>query len=149
VNLVPSLVPTVDAPASIPEITAVGGTEFTNTSTTYWSTRNDPITGASALSYVPERAWNDFNGNIHFYGTGGGPSVLFAKPAWQSGPGVPADGARDIPDVSLPASSNVPYLFVFNGLLYGGSGTSLSSPAFAGIVALLNQKLGGSGLGNL
>jgi hypothetical protein len=85
----------------------------------------------------------------------------YAKPAWQSGKGVPQDGVRDIPDVSLFASNG------FNGSFYvlceadalpagypscnqaytnwyflGAGGTSASAPAFAAIMALVNQKTG-------
>ena len=42
-------------PASMPEITAVGGSEFTDTSSAYWGPKNDPTTSASALMYVPEK----------------------------------------------------------------------------------------------
>ena len=83
----------------------------------------------------------------------------YAKPSWQTGVGVPADGVRDIPDVSLFASNG------FLGSFYiiceadltpppgetcnlnspfqdfeGFGGTSVSSPAFAGILALVDQK---------
>jgi subtilase family serine protease len=81
----------------------------------------------------------------------------YAKPSWQTGVGVPADSVRDIPDVSLFASNG------FLGSFYiiceadlsptgmcdlnppfedfaGFGGTSVSSPAFAGILALVNQK---------
>lgn len=92
-----------------------------------------------------------------------------AKPAWQTGIGVPADGVRDIPDVSLMAGNgfddaawlvctddtstsngttftsncaNTTYegqsTFVFTGF----GGTSTSAPAFAGILALLEQSTG-------
>ncbi len=84
----------------------------------------------------------------------------YAKPSWQSGVGVPADGVRDTPDVSLFASSG------FFGAFYvvcqqssnldgkpcslgaptydfaGYGGTSVASPAFAGILSLVNQKTG-------
>ena len=76
----------------------------------------------------------------------------YAKPVWQSGVGVPADGKRDVPDVSLFASDG------FQGSSYiiceldqvgqqpcadeflAIGGTSASSPAFAGILALVNQQ---------
>ena len=81
----------------------------------------------------------------------------YPKPSWQAGVGVPADKVRDIPDVSLFASSG------FLGSFYiiceadlsptgmcdlnppfedfaGFGGTSVSSPAFAGIMALVDQK---------
>ena len=82
----------------------------------------------------------------------------YAKPSWQIATGVPNDGKRDIPDVSLFAGNG------FNGNFYvicaadqtGGNycngsnfndfypigGTSGSTPTFAAIMALVNQKTG-------
>jgi subtilase family serine protease len=53
----------VSGMASNQYVTAVGGTDLawpfsTNAYTTYWNTTNDPTTGASALGYMPETAWN-------------------------------------------------------------------------------------------
>ncbi len=48
----------VSLPASVPEVTAVGGTEFNEGSVSYWSGSNG-LYGGSALSYIPEMAWND------------------------------------------------------------------------------------------
>jgi hypothetical protein len=92
-------------------------------------------------------------------GTGGASSV-YAKPAWQTGTGVPADGYRDVPDVALFASNNAlnsAYVFCDSELgpcnfavpadTQGIGGTSLSSPAMAGIMALVLQKLGGTAQG--
>jgi len=108
------------------------------------------------------------NFGIDLVSGGGGPSsftTLNAKPAWQSGTtGNPADSVRDIPDVSLFSSNG------FNGSFYiicemdantgtgsstsscdlnspfndfqGVGGTSAAAPAFAGIMALVNQKTG-------
>ena len=45
-------------PASIPGVTAVGGTEFNEGAGSYWSTISSS-TLASALSYIPEIGWND------------------------------------------------------------------------------------------
>jgi hypothetical protein len=36
--------------------------------------------------------------------SGGGPSMIFPKPGWQTGMGVPDDGARDVPDVAIGAN---------------------------------------------
>lgn len=114
---------------------------------------------------------NSGNGFLDIVGGSGGPSSCissdashistcsggYPKPSWQTGVGVPADGVRDIPDVSLFASSG------FLGSFYiiceadfsptgmcdlnppfsdfaGFGGTSVSSPAFAGILALVDQK---------
>lgn len=118
--------PAVDAPASVPEVTGVGGTEFTgdaaatlsgtapNTTaaaTQYWSGTNATTdTISSALSYIPETTWNDTAATIAagggFSATGGGKSSVFSKPSWQTGTGVPNDSARDVPDVAVSGSPN-------------------------------------------
>lgn len=80
----------------------------------------------------------------------------YPKPSWQIGKGVPNDGARDLPDVSLFAGdglwgSFLPYCVssvTATGIcdlssttnIQGAGGTSFASPAFAGIMALINQK---------
>jgi subtilase family serine protease len=85
----------------------------------------------------------------------------YAKPAWQSLVGVPADGVRDIPDVSLFASNGIwdpYYVFCFTDPNNGGvpcsgavsnwvgaGGTSFSAPILAGIQALVIQKWGKQG----
>src|SRR6202011_2373163 len=98
---------------AIPEVTGVGGREFTgdasSTSTaTYWYCTNGSTYG-SALSYIPEVVWNDTSESIANGGGlsagGGGASTFFSKPTWQTGTGVPSDGHRDVPDISLNASS--------------------------------------------
>ena len=51
----------VSFPADIPEVTAVGGTQFddlASSTSSYWNTQND-VNSASALSYIPEKAWNE------------------------------------------------------------------------------------------
>jgi uncharacterized protein (TIGR03437 family) len=137
---------TASWPSSFPEITSVGGTEFNDSGGTYWATSNN-ANGASALGYIPEVPWNDSVAANSLEGGGGAPSVLFAKPTWQTGPGVPNDGARDLPDISLPASPyRYPYLVESNGSLLAVSGTSASSPSWAGIAALLNQYLMSNGV---
>jgi hypothetical protein len=90
------------------------------------------------------------------WASGGGASEFFKKPSWQTGPGVPDDGKRDVPDVALTASFLYdPYLLVYRGALAYGGGTSASAPAFAGMPVLLNHYLVArgaqrkAGLGNL
>lgn len=92
--------------------------------------------------------------------TGGWP-----KPVWQSGTGVPADGVRDIPDVSLFASNGVydsSYIVcqvdashgsgcdptATSQTFLGVGGTSASTPAMAGVMAIINQKYGRQGNAN-
>jgi uncharacterized protein (TIGR03437 family) len=138
----------VTFPASIPEITAVGGTMFNEGTGTYWDTSNSQNLG-SALSYIPETAWNESSTDQQLAASGGGASVLFSKPPWQSGRGVPSDKARDVPDVALSAAHHDGYAGVTGGLTVIYSGTSASTPSFAGIVALLNQTQAQPGLGNI
>ena len=137
---------------STPNNVCVGGTQFADTSnpSAYWAATNDATTKASALSYIPEVAWNE-SGNVSggsgLWATGGGVSSTYAKPTWQSAPGVPSDGKRDVPDVSLGAGGHDGVL-VFQGHtstnmgLYVVGGTSVASPCFAGVMALVNQKAG-------
>jgi hypothetical protein len=142
----------VTFPASMPEVTAVGGTQFDEGNSTYWDSENS--NGRSALSYIPETSWNASVDNT-LAASGGGASVFFPKPAWQVGPGVPSDNARDVPDVSLSAGIHDGYLVYSDARWIRVGGTSASTPVFAGIVALVNQHLvsNGSvaqpGLGNI
>jgi uncharacterized protein (TIGR03437 family) len=137
----------VNYPATLPEVTAVGGTMFNEGAGNYWSLQN-AANGTSALSYIPEAAWNETAVDGSISGSTGGVSVMFSKPAWQTGPGVPNDGARDVPDVSLDAAAqHDPYLiFTNNGQPGFEGGTSVATPVFAGMVVLLNQYLVSKGI---
>ena len=128
-------------PSSIPEVTSVGGTEFNEGVTPgYWAPMNTPAL-ASATGYIPEVVWNE-SGALGLWSSGGGPSVLFPKPLWQTGPGVPNDGARDTPDVAMTAATHDGYRVVLNGAnSWIFSGTSAATPSFAGVIAILNQYL--------
>jgi subtilase family serine protease len=136
---------------STPYNVCVGGTQFMDTAnpSLYWNAANGADL-SSAKSYIPEQAWNEsgsVTGGAGLWSTGGGPSKVYAKPAWQVAPGVPADGFRDTPDVSLTAAAHDGYI-VFQeydaatGSFYISSGTSASAPSLAGIMALVVQKTG-------
>jgi hypothetical protein len=148
----------------------------------YWS----GATTSPAVSLkkpIPEQAWNDFFGynladqgnpvnllsTTIVAGSGGASSDAlypnnsssgqgYPKPAWQSGSGVPADGVRDLPDVSLFAANGYNYSFfpicAYPGdcssanltssgsvVITGVGGTSVSSPSMAAIQALVNQSV--------
>jgi len=167
----------VDVPAAIPGVTGAGGNEFTLDTTLgadppYWAaagTSTDTI--SSALQPIPEEAWNDTSQSNtgtqpSFSASGGGASIFFAKPSWQTGIGVPADGKRDVPDISLSASQfHDPYLVCSEDDGKGGTistctagfrtgtggtfsavgGTSVAAPSFAAILALVNEYVGNSG----
>ncbi len=141
----------VDVPASFPYVTGIGGTEFNEGSGTYWNTTNNSSNG-SAISYIPEIVWNDTVLDGSLAAGGGGVSTLFSKPSWQTGTGVPADGKRDVPDVSFSASADHDgYLTCSQSSCVNGyraadntltvvGGTSAGAPTFAGLVVLINQK---------
>lgn len=144
----------VNGLASTPYNVAVGGTQFDDTDNpdAYWSATTDPTTGLSALGYIPERVWNESSNDpnlVSLYAGSGGVSSVYPKPDWQAGTGVPNDGMRDVPDISLSAALHDGYLIcLFSSCSYGdyfytAGGTSVSSPAAAGIMALVNQKMGG------
>jgi subtilase family serine protease len=124
--------------AASPHVTAVGGTTF---NPQYDSSGND----SSVVGVAPggiETAWG---------ASGGGVSNIFSKPAWQSGPGVPNDSKRDIPDVAMIAWTPA----VFIGADSSGTaviqccwgGTSLSAPLWAGYTRVIAKQKGGARLG--
>lgn len=131
---------------STPNDVCVGGTEFVDTANPalYWSPTSDPVTQASALSYIPEMVWNESGANdgAYLWSSGGGASSVYAKPYWQVAPGVPSDGVRDIPDVALSAALHDGYLIEQGGDLNYVGGTSAASPSFAGLIALVVQQTG-------
>lgn len=115
---------------------------------------------ATPMAFCQEYLKFDPNG---YYATSeagsGGPSSFDAKPAWQRGVyGAAPDASRDLPDVSLFAGSYGGYSWVilctnyyactpgFTGPTVLEGGTSLSSPMFAGIQALIDQGLTRNGL---
>jgi kumamolisin len=119
----------VDFPASSPHALGCGGTQLEGSGTTITS----------------EVVWNDGSGGA----TGGGISDVFGLPPWQQNAGVPpsvnAGGhiGRGVPDVCGDASPATGYLIDVDGqhnLSFGG--TSAVAPLWAGLVALLNERLG-------
>ena len=127
-------------------MTAVGGTEFNEQLGTYWSDNNTG-SGASALSYIPEMVWNDSAPLAALWAGGGGASTFFPKPAWQTGSGVPDDGARDLPDVAFAASFfHDGYNVIRDGESFATGGTSAAAPVFAGILTLLNEYVVNHGI---
>ncbi len=133
----------VSFPASLPEVTGVGGTEFNEGTTggaSYWCAQTSNF--VSACGYIPEVAWNTPSSRS-LLASGGGVSTLYPKPEWQTGLGVPDNGARNVPDLALAASpSHDPYIVFSGGKQYTAGGTSFAAPVFAGILALAGRLNG-------
>jgi subtilase family serine protease len=133
-------------PATDPLVTAVGGSEV--------------HLNASGNRTSPDTVWNDTynkaanqllnsNNGPFAIATGGGRSTMFGRPSYQNGVRKTVGGSRGIPDVSMngACASAVNVYQSFGGQQagwYAVCGTSESSPMFAGIVALADQKAGHS-----
>ncbi|GAA1716059.1 hypothetical protein GCM10009765_76000 [Fodinicola feengrottensis] len=119
-----------DFPASDPLFTGVGGTQLR--------------TSDSAGTYQSESCWNQgSSGNTR---SGGGYSSIFAKPDWQPG----SNAYRSVPDVALLADYGAGALSVYmNGNWEDVGGTSLSSPLWAGYIAMVNEKATAGGKSNV
>jgi len=124
--------------AADPNVTAVGGSEIL--SPNYDQNEIDQ-------GYPGEVVWDDpNNGDSSGEATGGGASMYFSKPSYQTGPGVPADGKRDIPDVVLLGGP--PAVFVGSAANGKGEiiccvdGTSLAAPLWAGVGKDLEEMYG-------
>lgn len=131
---------TVNEMAASPHVTGVGGTTF---NPQFDVSGND----TSVVGVAPggiEAAWGS---------SGGGASKIFSKPVWQTGPGVPIDSARDVPDVAMIAWAP--------GVLIGADisgvaqiqccwgGTSLAAPLWAGYSRVIAKQQGNARLGLL
>ena len=115
---------------------------------------------ASALKFCENYLIYDPNGDYVTSESGsGGPSSVDRKPVWQRlVHGAAKDQSRDLPDVSLFGGSYGGYTWViicsgaypctknFTQPVYLIGGTSLSSPMFAGIQALVDEGLSNAGL---
>ena len=117
-----------DFPASSPYVLGCGGTRLT----------------VSGNTIASETVWND---DPTSSATGGGVSDVFDLPAWQANAGVPTSVnpggriGRGVPDVAGNASPATGYRVRVDYLTFTIGGTSAVSPLWAGLVALLNQKL--------
>jgi kumamolisin len=121
----------VGALAANPYVTAVGGTALF-------------LTGGR---YASEAGWE---GPLEAAGSGGGVSVLYKRPSWQSGSGVAnqySTGMRQVPDVSANADPLTGYLIYYTTHGCRGEscwqimgGTSAGTPLWAALIVLANQQ---------
>jgi len=105
-------------PTSDPDATGVGGTTLTLGT-------NNVVTS--------EVAWSE---------SGGGVSVVFSRPSWQTGTGVPTGTMRCVPDVAAAADPQQGAVIVVNGAQAVFGGTSWSTPVWAAFCALIDQHRG-------
>jgi kumamolisin len=112
--------------ASSPHAIAVGGTSFAL----------DPMGSVPAVPV--ESVWDD-----DFGASGGGRSIVFAMPTYQTAAGLASlSASRVLPDVAVAGSPRDPgYVIVEEGTDRVVGGTSAGVPALAGVLALINQQL--------
>jgi len=128
---VPGRLAHVDFPASSPHVLACGGTRLI----------------ASGNSITDESVWND---GPQGGAGGGGISDFFPVPTWQQGANLPASinpggrRGRGLPDVAGDADPNTGYKVRVDGVDTVVGGTSAVAPLWAGLTALINEKLGTS-----
>jgi kumamolisin len=120
----------VDFPSSSPNVLACGGTKLVGSNGTISS----------------ETVWNELASNEG--ATGGGISDVFPLPSWQASAGVPASAnpnhhvGRGVPDVAGDADPTTGYVTLVDGQSGVIGGTSAVAPLWAGLMALINQRLG-------
>ncbi len=117
----------VQYPASSPWSIGCGGT----------------VISATGNSITSETVWND---GSSLWGTGGGVSTLYPVPGFQDNANVPKNvstglAGRGVPDVSGNGASGSGYQIVLNGSSQVWFGTSAVAPLWAGLTAIINQKV--------
>jgi len=135
---------TVNWPASSPWVTAVGGTALAvgaanqKVFETGWGTSSYACNTTTLV--CTKAAWTG--------GSGGGYSVLFARPWYQNG--IVSNPGRGVPDISALGDPQTGYLIGQTQSFPGGpaydeyriGGTSVSAPIISGLMALADQKAG-------
>ncbi len=79
-----------------------GSSDIDGSGTPVYPASDPNATGVGGTSLTLD-AFGEWAGETGWSGSGGGVSVLFNTPSWQTGPGVPASSFRQVPDVALMA----------------------------------------------
>ena len=154
-----SFIAAAEFPASSPHVTGLGGTNLATTSTGNANNLNS--------AYISEEAFADPLSSDIFYGTpatggvfgsGGGDSIIFRQPTFQTLVNTGSRHFRTVPDLSLhmggcpigalscsPDDSSD--IVIIGGEAFGAVGTSASTTDFTGLTALAVQRFG-TRLGN-
>ncbi len=111
---------TVSFPSSDPWVTGVGGTSL-------YVLNNQ----------FHQYGWGGLN-NGESYGSGGGYSSFFSTPYWQNATGYNST-MRGAPDVAMDADKYTGVYVISDGGQYTVGGTSVSTPMWADVAALLRQ----------
>ncbi len=112
---------------------------------------------ANKGAITSESVWNQNKADLStnagpdgsFGSGGGGVSEVFLLPAYQNSSKVPksvnasAFAGRGVPDVSGNADPTTGYNIQVDGQTFPAGGTSAVAPLWAGLIALINQKLKG------
>jgi subtilase family serine protease len=143
--------PGAEWPASSPYVTAVGGTQLQFGWA--WDPQSDtPFdAGGNPTSYFQTTAGGNtnvvWNESWLPAATGGGPSMIYARPSWQNSVQGVVGNARGVPDVSWNAAVNGGVLTDLQSFLppdqqgfYIFGGTSAATPQIAALTALVNER---------
>lgn len=130
----------VDDPASQPYVTGVGGLSV------------------SSISPLSQSVWNSAGA-----AGGGGVSILWSRPSWQSAPGIATTATmRQVPDLSVMADPNTGFIDYYSGASVNGvpicrkncgsgwspiGGTSIGAPLVSALVAVAAQACSVTRLG--
>jgi kumamolisin len=119
----------VDYPGSSPYVISVGGTNITGK------------TNGGVVSWASETTWQ-YTSSDDSGASGGGESILYAKPPYQKGVTPSKYTMRLVPDVALiadPGNDGV-YLCINGQIEDDAGGTSEASPMWAGFLAIVEQN---------
>jgi subtilase family serine protease len=133
----------VDEPADDPNITLVGGTTLTMTSSGDWG---------SEVVWLTPPGNDGFGDATPLEASGGGISTVYSIPWWQQGISMTANQGsttmRNVPDVSAVANNlNIVWGndFIGSSSDWTEAGTSLAAPLWAGFMAMVNQQAAANG----
>ena len=150
--------PSAGFPASLPNVTAVGGTSLALDQTNRrlfevgWETGVSFLQTSKDAAGNDQQTWSPASPGAFIFGSGGGTSEVYEQPSYQAGvvpdalANMPGTPSRVVPDVAMLGDPLTGFLI---GLTENGQyiesvigGTSLACPLFAGVMALAEHHAG-------